>query len=94
MAGTEEGRKIIVRGRVQGVGYRYYTQKHARALGLTGTVRNLANGDVEVVVAGTADVLNQFVGLLKKGPMFSHVDELTCELLERAPAEQSFYVVY
>lgn len=64
----------IVSGRVQGVSYRYFTQQAARQLELTGWVKNLADGTVEVRVAGDSQVLARFRQRLEKGPRFGRVD--------------------
>jgi acylphosphatase len=65
--------RYLVRGRVQGVGYRYFVLKQADALGLTGFARNLPGGEVEVVAEGPDDALAQLEGLLEKGPSFASV---------------------
>jgi len=57
-----------VRGRVQGVGYRAWTQAHAHALGLRGFVRNRREGDVEAVFAGSADAVAAMAETLLRGP--------------------------
>jgi len=62
-----------VRGRVQGVGYRVWTQAHANALGLRGFVRNRADGDVEAVFAGSADAVAAMAESLLRGPPRSAV---------------------
>ncbi|HUO27973.1 MAG TPA: acylphosphatase [Bryobacteraceae bacterium] len=66
-------RLYLVRGRVQGVGYRDYTQRMAGALGLTGYVRNLDDGRVEVYAAGSPERLSDLAAALRKGPRFSDV---------------------
>ncbi len=66
-------RKWQVSGRVQGVGFRNYVQKHARKLGLTGYAKNLADGDVEVHAVGTASELDAFSGYVRRGPMLAEV---------------------
>ena len=66
-------RRYIVRGSVQGVGYRYFAQRAASELKITGTVRNLDDGSVEVVAAGTADQLSQLAGRLRMGPSSASV---------------------
>ena len=65
-----------VSGRVQGVGFRYFVQKVASELGLSGFVRNLATGDVELEAEGTASALDQLVVVLQGGPPLSRVDEV------------------
>lgn len=62
-----------VRGRVQGVGFRDFTQRTASALGLTGYVRNLDDGGVEVYAAGPPEKLSELAAALYKGPRFSDV---------------------
>jgi acylphosphatase len=66
-------RLYLVRGRVQGVGYRDYAQRVASALGVTGYVRNLDDGRVEVYAAGPPDKLSDLSAALRKGPRFSDV---------------------
>ncbi len=62
--------RYLVRGRVQGVGFRWFVSRHARALGLGGYVRNLPDGSVEVVVAhrDSAETLAKLEALLHDGP--------------------------
>lgn len=66
-------RRWFIRGRVQGVGYRYFAQNAANLLGLSGYVRNLDDGRVEVYAAGPADKLSEFAGMLHTGPRWSDV---------------------
>ena len=66
-------RRWFVRGRVQGVGYRYFAQHAATSLGLSGYVRNLDDGRVEVYAAGPIDKLSDLAAALRKGPRFSDV---------------------
>lgn len=67
---------IIVKGRVQGVYFRAYTQKQAVKLNLNGYVRNLANGDVEIIARGARADLQQLVAWCHKGPMLAKVSEV------------------
>jgi acylphosphatase len=66
----------IVRGRVQGVGYRMFVLVHARPLGLTGYVRNLPNGEVEVVAEGEEGALQTLLNHLHRGPLGAIVREV------------------
>ena len=66
-------RRWIVRGRVQGVGFRYFAQRAAAELGLTGYARSLDDGRVEVYAAGPEDKLSQLAGLLYRGPRWADV---------------------
>ena len=61
---TEARVGVILEGRVQGVGFRWWTRREATALGLRGTVRNLDDGSVEVHVAGPAHVVAAFLPTL------------------------------
>jgi len=64
---------------VQGVGFRYFVEHSARSLGVTGWVRNLDDGGVEVYAAGNREQLSELAGLLWKGPRLADVrgvDEL------------------
>ena len=63
----------VVHGRVQGVGYRAWTERQAQAHGLSGWVRNRSDGTVEAVFAGKADVVAAMAELLKRGPPKSAV---------------------
>jgi len=65
--------KIIVKGVVQGVGYRYFAYNEARKLGLTGYVRNLIDGSVESVVEGKKESILEYIKALRRGPAFAHV---------------------
>ncbi len=66
----------IVHGRVQGVFFRDFTRRQAWALGLTGYVRNVPDGTVEVVAEGPQDVLQQLVGHIKVGPSGARVEKV------------------
>ena len=66
----------IVHGRVQGVGFRDFTQRRAVELGLTGWVRNESDGTVEVTAEGERATLERFVAFLRRGPNAAHVTQL------------------
>lgn len=75
---TPETRTAVrVTGRVQGVGFRWWTLMMAREIGVRGTVRNAADGSVEVRVAGSADAVHVFLDLLRRGPPGARVAALT-----------------
>ncbi|MGA2903206.1 MAG: acylphosphatase [Candidatus Korobacteraceae bacterium] len=69
-----ETRRYVVSGRVQGVGFRWFVEREAAQLGVTGWVRNCANGDVEVMATGTGDQHNALRQKLQQGPRASRVD--------------------
>lgn len=70
-------RRFLVVGRVQGVFYRAATQDTARRLGLTGWVRNLADGNVELVACGNAAKLEEMEQWLWQGPPHARVAQVT-----------------
>ena len=67
------GRRYLISGRVQGVGYRYFAERSAHEVGVTGWARNLDDGRVEVQANGTAKQLEDFEGRLRMGPRFADV---------------------
>ena len=69
-------RHYLVRGRVQGVGYRYFAWRHGRRLGLAGWVRNLPDGRVEALADAAPDRLEQFEAELRRGPALASVQAL------------------
>jgi acylphosphatase len=76
------GVKIIVSGRVQGVGYRYFIARIADDLGLKGYARNLWNGDVEIYAEGRNEFLEELVRKAKEGPHHAKVDTSNVEWLD------------
>ncbi|HVR96650.1 MAG TPA: acylphosphatase [Thermoanaerobaculia bacterium] len=85
--------RIRVSGRVQGVGFRWFTRQAAQELGgLTGRVRNLPDGRVEVEVAGGPERLEAFRGRLLQGPSGSWVAGLEEEELSTVPAWDGFKI--
>lgn len=78
-----------VRGRVQGVGFRWWTRAQATRLGLAGTVRNLDDGSVEVHLHGPAAVVDEMVRLLRQGPPGAWVDAV--EPVEPQPVEGAVF---
>ena len=71
-------RRFTVAGRVQGVGFRWFVARHARALGLSGYARNLEDGRVEVVATGDETGLARLEDLLRAGPANAHVTGVEC----------------
>jgi acylphosphatase len=66
-------RRYFVRGRVQGVGFRWFVEKQANGIGVTGYTSNLDDGRVEVYAIGTKQQLDQLSGFLWKGPSMAEV---------------------
>lgn len=78
MAGEHDIQRLTarVRGYVQGVGYRYYVLRHARALGLTGFARNERDDSVTVVAEGATILLTQLMEAIQRGPEGADVQEV------------------
>jgi len=68
--------QILVKGRVQGVGFRWFAMREAERLGITGYVKNLANGHVEIYAEGERDIVQHFKQIISRGPSYGRVDEL------------------
>ena len=66
-------RRYFVRGRVQGVGFRWFVQKAATSIGVSGYTRNLDDGRVEVYAVGSSEQLNELCGMSWRGPQMSDV---------------------
>src|SRR5580698_10159978 len=72
-------RRVTIRGRVQGVGYRAFVEHQAVALGLEGWVRNRRDGSVEALFAGPAGVVPDMVALCRRGPSYARVEAVNEE---------------
>jgi acylphosphatase len=71
-----ESMRLQIRGRVQGVGFRYFTQRRASELQLRGFVRNQSDGSVEVVAAGQRERLLELLTALRQGPRGASVESI------------------
>jgi acylphosphatase len=76
MAADVQTRKFVVRGRVLGVGFRWFVEREAKTLALSGWVRNNSDGSVEVLASGTRDQLSALRSRLQQGPRASRVDNI------------------
>lgn len=85
--------RIIVTGRVQGVGFRYFTVRCANDLGLCGWVRNLPDGSVETAIQGPDEKIEEMAGLLKQGPGAANVSGLEIEEIESGSEELSGFTM-
>jgi acylphosphatase len=75
----EAAAHLLIHGRVQGVGYRFYAQEMAGNLNLTGWVRNRPDGDVEALVEGSRQDIETFIKWLEKGPTMAHVESVNVD---------------
>jgi acylphosphatase len=85
-------RRFVVSGRVQGVGFRYFTQDTARREGLSGVVRNLADGRVEAVAEGDDESLDRFEAALRRGPASARVDHIEVDAIPPSGRHGGFRV--
>ncbi len=92
--GTDRTVRMVISGRVQGVGFRYFTRRAARRLGLAGWVKNLPSGEVEVRVTGAAPILEEFRDRLRRGPAGSRVDGIAESPLAAPGDWRSFEITF
>jgi acylphosphatase len=86
---------LVVSGRVQGVGFRYYAANRARVHGIAGWVRNSYDGRVEIEAEGPRGDLELFLAEIRKGPPASHVTHVSEEWRETAkPVHRDFSITY
>ena len=83
MGAARARRRVVIRGRVQGVFFRASTRERAQELGADGWVRNRSDGSVEAVFEGPPDAVETLVGFCRMGPRVAHVDHL--DVFEEAP---------
>lgn len=83
---------VIVSGKVQGVFYRQSTKEKARALGLTGTVRNNKDGSVEIIATGDADSIAALIAWCHEGPREARVTDVAVQDIPVTQFE-SFHVI-
>ena len=94
MSAPKTAADIIVEGRVQGVGYRYYAQRRAEHLGLAGYVMNLKDGRVRARVEGPRVDIEDFVRSLEKGPPLSSIERVTVRWLPVSGRYAGFDIRY
>ena len=85
-------RRFVVSGRVQGVGFRYFTQETALHEGVTGWVRNLPDGRVEALVEGDAEAVTRVERALRTGPRGARVDRVYVDEEDPTGAYTTFSV--
>jgi len=85
---------MIISGRVQGVGLRYFARDIASEMNLTGSIKNLHDGRVEIEVQGDSDLLTMFVEKVRVGPQLSRVTSYTISDMSIVENESEFIVRY
>jgi acylphosphatase len=68
--------ELIIEGRVQGVGMRYFVYTRALKYEINGFVKNMPDGNVEIICSGESEKMDKFIAELKKGPSFSFISEV------------------
>jgi len=89
-----ERAKIFISGRVQGVLFRDFTQRRASSLGVTGWVKNLPDGRVEVLAEGEKDKIIELMENLKRGPRMARVEDLDVEWEEYKGEHNGFHITW
>ena len=85
-------RRFVISGRVQGVGFRYFTQDAARREGLHGFVRNNDDGTVEAVAEGESEALERFERAIRRGPSRARVEQVMIDDLAPTAAATGFEI--
>lgn len=83
---------MIISGVVQGVGYRYYCFEYAKKLNINGYAKNLDNGNVEVIADGSQSAINEYLKLLKIGPLTSTVTAINITELNSTNKYEGFEI--
>jgi acylphosphatase len=85
---------VVVAGKVQGVGFRYFTRNLAKKLGLKGYVRNLPDGTVEIVAEGDEETLRAFLKEIEKGPPLAEVTHMRFQFEDKEGGFEDFEIEY
>ena len=85
---------LLLSGRVQGVGFRYFAEDRAARYNIEGYVKNTYDNKVEIVCQGELDNLGKFIPEVKNGPSFSHVTNVEMEEIKDSPIYGSFEIKY
>ena len=86
--------RILLSGRVQGVGYRYFVEEKSRLFNVKGYVKNTIDNKVEIVCQGKQESLDIFRQQVKKGPAFARVDNISENSIENASIYNDFQIIY
>jgi len=85
---------MTARGRVQGVGFRFFVRERSVSYGIKGWIRNRPDGSVEIHAEGDKGKLSQFIANVREGPVFGHVSELLVEWIEPEQTYLGFNIVF
>ena len=84
---------MVIIGKVQGVGFRYFVFRQAQELGIKGWVSNKSNGNVEALAHGEKADLEQFIAKVKEGPSFSRVEDVSLNWVKEAGQYFGFEII-
>ena len=84
--------RFLIRGRVQGVGFRFFAEDVANREGVTGFVRNLGDGSVEAVVEGDREAVERFEMAVRRGPRGARVDQVEVEAVPPSGRHRGFLI--
>jgi acylphosphatase len=87
-----KGLEIIVAGRVQGVGFRYFTARKAQEYGICGSVKNTLDGKVKIIAYGEKEQMTLFLSAIKCGPSFAFVTEVAITEIEHLSLPLAFKI--
>ena len=90
----QAAKRFIVKGRVQGVGFRYFAIRAAAGCGVVGTVRNMPDGSVEAIAEGSEKAVEEFRLELARGPSYAHVAMVDETPLQPTGRYRGFNVIY
>jgi len=85
--------EIIVKGSVQGVGFRRFVFENAKKLNLKGYAKNLSNGNVEILVAGDEEKIKELYEACKIGPPLARVEEVEIKQTSKKIKEDGFFIL-
>lgn len=83
----EKAVELVVKGRVQGVGFRWFSRQQAERFGIKGWVKNLPNGDVAIFAEGEQAAVDAFMEAIQQGPSFAYVEEM---LVSEQPVDHRY----
>ncbi len=89
-----EKKEIMIKGKVQGVCFRAFTLKAARSFDIKGTVKNLFNGDVQVIAIGEKMQMESFIRALQQGPRLARVKKVVVSELKNVRNYADFRIIY
>jgi acylphosphatase len=85
--------RLIVRGKVQGVGFRYFAKDKALELQITGWVRNLPDRTVEILAQGPGETLERFMQSIEIGPLGSRVEKVESQWIPDEKDQRRFEII-